>query len=80
MLTLGLERSSQTAANKHGTLHSAMHRRGMVLALSNGGDVPSGVVSSSHCSNSPGNVRASIQTELFWEKTGLCKSWAAEII
>ena len=43
---LGLEHSSQRTANDHRTLHSRMHRRRTVPALSNG-DVPYGVASSS---------------------------------
>ena len=80
ILLLGLECRSQRAANKHRTLHSGVHRSGMVPALSNGGDVTHGMVSSTHWNNSPGNVRASTQTELFWGKIWLCKSWAAGII
>lgn len=64
-LLLGLEDSSQKAVNKHRTLHSGVHRRWMVPALSNGGDVPHGVVCSSHWNNFPSSVRAPTQSELF---------------
>lgn len=51
-LLLGLEHSSQKAAPKHRTLHSRVHRRQTVSALSDSGDVSHGVVCSSHLNNS----------------------------
>lgn len=43
----------------------------MVPTLSNGGDVPHGVVSRNHWNNSPGNVKASTQTAVLGEDVAL---------
>lgn len=43
----------------------------MVPTLSNGGDVPHGVVSSNHWNNSPSNVRPSTQTAVLGEDVAL---------